>query len=158
MHFVNCFWVLPVIWLPKLKSRFANRLYLQNYWNIGRALRCWFLLIGHQFCIGGIYLPLRGERQVQCLSRERHISISIHAPLRGERHELEAVSMRDYLFQSTLPCAGSDGVYFYGMARNAISIHAPLRGERLPTIFLHLSHHRNFNPRSPARGATAKRR
>ena len=56
-------------------------------------------------------------------------------------------------FQSTLPCTGSD-LELYGCTKEPnISIHAPLHGERpVPILFPLLWN--DFNPRSPARGAT----
>ena len=60
------------------------------------------------------------------------------------------------LFQSTHPCAGCD-LARRGQATVAlrISIHAPLRGVRLPTSQDTKTRKPHFNPRTPARGATA---
>ena len=63
------------------------------------------------------------------------LSISIHAPLCGERLADGTLKVYTLQFQSTLPYAGSDG---YVHDRSQV--------------------YRNFNPRSPMRGATAGNR
>ena len=100
-----------------------------------------------------IHAPLCGERLSRFLDYFRLRSISIHAPLCGERlairqtsHKYKnfnprspvrgatacAVAWHFYsLFQSTLPCAGSDKISVWT-----------------------LSVSQYFNPRSPVRGAT----
>ena len=61
-----------------------------------------------------------------------------------------------WIFQSTLPTRGSDGRARMGVAAaKKISIHAPHEGER-PSIRSGFCPDRNFNPRSPRGGATAK--
>ena len=68
---------------------------------------------------------------MQALTDAGIITISIHAPRKGERPPLLAVWGKAFEFQSTLPARGSDfkapaGVY----DENCISIHAPRKGER----------------------------
>ncbi len=105
-----------------------------------------------------------------------HKTISIHAPLCGERLHIPQYRFFPFEFQSTPPYAGSDRIgewhTVYGFYFNprppmrgatcplvcdfgvfVISIHAPLCGERRQTQ-LGLSALPHFNPRPPMRGAT----
>ena len=106
--------------------------------------------------------------------------ISIHAPREGERLAAFLETIREIIFQSTLPARGSDSVTQRSLfivpifqstlpARGSdtlmgeldtmyasISIHAPREGERPRAMLLNLLMW-NFNPRSPRGGATAEK-
>ena len=79
-----------------------------------------------------IHAPHEGERLCSLLIQARSALISIHAPHEGERPFLSFfTSLRQMLFQSTLPTRGSDcPSKSYTSLHLLISIHAPHEGER----------------------------
>ena len=81
------------------------------------------------------------------------VHISIHAPPHGERLGRTCFSIQRSAFQSTLPRTGSDISGLNGRMAEAISIHAPPHGERRQSR-RRVKGVEDFNPRSPARGAT----
>ena len=121
-------------------------------------------------------LPRTGSDRGQAGARPLRNHFNPRSPARGATAEPPARAASRQQFQSTLPRTGSDPItrrnnqwlrisihapphgerrtlYRYLMLAYIISIHAPPHGER-PKLSYVFACGSNFNPRSPARGAT----
>ena len=143
---------------------------------------------GGATCIGTLLAPIiayfnprspQGGATDRLLGAPVYMSISIHAPRKGERPDRKPRSRARRVFQSTLPARGSDGFdggtskrghfnprspqggatlkSFFLRRGLCISIHAPRKGERPLQKAIH--HYTSlFQSTLPARGSDSGRR